>query len=77
MNVLVIVFAIIAGLGVGYLLAFSGRKADQVRLNILQRDFDALRQGEQQLREEHIVSLREVERLRENLRLTEERLASP
>ncbi len=67
---------LIAGLGIGWLLSLPVRKVDRIRLNILQQHFDSLLKKEQELREEHIALLRESERLKENLRLTEEKLQS-
>lgn len=65
---------LIVGMGIGYLLALSGRKADQTRLDLLKQTLETLQGKEQGLQEEHIAVLREYERLKENLRLTEERL---
>lgn len=65
---------LIVGMGIGYLLALSGRKADQTRLDLLKQTLETLQGKEQRLQEEHIAVLREYERLKENLRLTEERL---
>ncbi|MDE5611416.1 MAG: DNA recombination protein RmuC, partial [Odoribacter sp.] len=70
------IFCIIAGFAVGYLFAVAGRNAERMRLKMLQEAFDALQAKEQGLQEEHIALLREAERLKENLRLTEEKLAS-
>lgn len=76
MEIAILVAGVVAGGGAGYLLALLGRKADRIRLEILQQTFDALREKEQQLREEHIVLLQEAERLKEHLKLTEEKLTS-
>lgn len=70
------IIGVVAGLGVGYLFAVAGRKAGRMRLDMLQQAFDALQAKEQVLQEERIGLLREVERLKENLRLTEERVVS-
>ena len=70
------IVGVVAGFAVGYLFAVAGRNAERMRLKMLQEGFDALQAKEQGLQEEHIALLREAERLKENLRLTEEKLAS-
>lgn len=65
---------ILLGMGIGYVLVLPGRKADRTRVDMMQQSLETLQGSERALREEHIALMREYERIRENLRLTEERL---
>lgn len=65
---------LLAGGAIGYLIAFAARKADRTRLEMMGRELEELKVKEQGVREEYIAQVKELERLKENLRLTEESL---
>lgn len=53
-----------------------GRKATETQLSLMNSEVQRLREREQRLQDEKLALVSEVERLKENLRLTEERVVS-
>ncbi len=64
---------LVAGGGIGYLIAYSARKGVQVRYDLLKKEFDESHIREQKITDEKIELLKETERLKENTRFLQEK----
>lgn len=75
MDIIGIVTGILGGGILVFLGMYASKKAIGVKLSLLQEELDKARTQILELQEERIAALKEAERLKENLRLTGEKLA--
>lgn len=74
MEVLFILVGIVVGVGIGYLAVASGKKGVEANIRFLKEELGVSREKERQGQQEANELVQENARLKENLRLTEERL---
>lgn len=75
MDLVILIVGMVIGGSLAFLFVYGKKKALEVRLGLMQDDLQRLREQEQRLQSDKIGLLTEGERLKENLRQTEEKLS--
>lgn len=75
MDLVILIVGMVIGGSLAFLFVYGKKKALEVRLGLIQDDLQRLREQEQRLQSDKIGLLTEGERLKENLRQTEEKLS--
>lgn len=75
MDLVCLFVGMVIGGSLAFLFVYGKKKALEVRLGLMQDDLQRLREQEQRLQSDKISLLTEGERLKENLRQTEEKLS--
>lgn len=74
MEIIFVIAGLVAGAGIGYLVAVGGKKGMEANIRFLKEELDQSRERERQGQQQANELDRENARLKENLRFTQERL---